>query len=170
METSRMWLACLLLAVLIGLAAGAQEPFPGAEESPGLRLLLVDATKTFSSTARVGALAGAIRSTGLFDLRVCFSNQQDTYQDPMPEADTIPEGPFNLVLFVPRGLDNGTAGTIWIVTTASPWTHSSEWDAVRLLSGLVDAVFAGSATAVGPTEDLWTALLASLYCAQGWLR
>jgi hypothetical protein len=153
---------------MASLVVSAQETASAMTGPVPLRLLLVDATKTFSSTARVGALAGAIRATGVFDLRVCFSDQQDPYQDPMPDVDTKPDGTFHLVLFIPRGIDDGSAKAIWIITSIPPSTEG--WSVVSLLSGLTDTVFAGLANAVDPSEDLWPGCLASLYYAQGWLQ
>ncbi len=161
--------ACMALLMIVSVAAWAQESSPAVTGPAPLRLLLVDATKTFASTARVGALAGAVRTTGAFDLQVCFSDQQDAYDDPMPEVDSRPEGTFDLVLFIPRGLDDGSAATIWIVTTLLPGPNAG-WPVVSLLSSIVDKVFAGMAAAVDPSDDLWPALLASLYQTQGWLQ
>jgi hypothetical protein len=165
-----MTCSCAILLAMVSLAVWAQEGAPPATGTAPLRLLLVDATKTFASTARVGALAGAIRTTGAFDLQVCFSDQEDAYEDPMPAVNSRPEGTFDLVLFVPRGLDDGTAMSIWVITNILPGTNAAGWTTVRLLSGLVDKVFAGLASAVDPSQDLWPALLASLYQAEGWLQ
>ena len=159
------WMArmCAVILVLAGLSVSAQE-------TGTMSLLLVDATKTFASTARVGALAGALRATGSFDLAVCFSDEAEIYRDPMIKMAERPTGTYDLVVFLPRGLDDGTAETIWIVTGVLPWTAPDAWNTIVLVSHLIDKVFAGSAAAVDPSEDLWPAALASVYQAQGWLR
>jgi hypothetical protein len=164
-----LWIALLSLAVLVAACATgwAQD---SSQESTVLRLLLVDATKTFASTARVGALAGAIRSAGTFDLQVCFSDQEGTYGDPMIDVEPRPEGLFDLVVFVPRGIDDGTDDAIWVITNILPWPSPDTWGVVQLLSGWIDKVFTGLAIAILPTQDLFPALLASLYHAQGWLH
>ena len=163
-RTMRISVVILALTCMTGSAC---VPAHGA---PPMALLIADGTKTFASTARVGALAGAIRATGAFELSVCFTDQESLYDDPLVGVAECPDGAYDIVVYVPRGLDDGTADTLWIVTEVLPWTSPEGWGLVELLSDLIDRVFAGSAVAVDPTEDLWPAFVALVYQAEGWLR
>ena len=168
----RQHAGAIIIALLMGLGlsiAGTAEPATEELASP-LRLLLVDGTKTFASTARVGALAGAVRSTGMFDLDVRFSSETCPYDDPLACEVDIPATPYDVVVIIPRGIDDGTASTVWLVTGILPWTSPEGWPAVAAVGGMIDQVFAGLASAVDPSADLWPAFAASLYQAQGWLR
>jgi hypothetical protein len=163
-STRRIRFVVLALACLTGLAC-----VPASGALP-LALLIADGTKTFASTARVGALAGAIRATEAFDLSVCFTEEEGLYADPLAALGETATGVYDVVVILPRGLDDGTADIAWIVTEVLPWTSPEAWDLVGLLCNLVDRIFASSAAAVDPTEDLWPAFLASAYRAEGWLR
>lgn len=162
----------LIIALLIGLGLSAVGAESSASEgmAPPSRVLLVDSTKTFGSTARVGALAGAIRKTGMFELDVRFGDATCPYDDPLAcEADR-PAAPYDLVVLIPRGIDDGSAASIWVITGILPWTSPDRWPAIAAVSGMIDQVFAGLANAIDPGQDLWPAFTASLYQAQGWLR
>ena len=160
------WL-CVALLVSFSLAGVAQT---NEERAPGMKLLLIDGTKTFASTARVGALAGAVRSTGMFELDVRFSDETCPYDDPLACEADIPATPYDVVVIIPRGIDDGSASTVWLVTGILPWTSPEGWPVIATVQGIIDKVFAGLATAVDPSADLWPAFAASLYQVQGWLR
>ncbi len=160
----------LLAALLIGYGLIGLANTTSGEQSSLQTLLLVDATKTFSSTARVGALAGAIRSTGLFDLSVRFSAGTCLYEDPLACDTDLPAEPFDLAVIIPRGIDDRSAQSIWVVTNIMPWSDAEGFQAVTAVEAMIDQIFAGLAQAVDPTSDLWPAFAASLYRTQGWIR
>lgn len=174
MNRRNRWTGWLCLALLVGLSlagvAQAAHDEKALEQVPEMKLLLVDGTKTFASTARVGALAGAVRSTGLFDLSVRFSNETCPYDDPLACEVDLPATPYDAIVIIPRGIDDGSTDTIWIVTNTLPWTNPDGWLAVATVRGMIDTIFSEVATAVDPSVDLWPAFAASLYQAQGWLR
>lgn len=168
-RTQRNLVLSLLLVLGIALVGSAQEESAFGGRTP-LRLLLVDGTKTFASTARVGALAGAVRASGLFELDVRFTDTACPYDDPLACAVDLPSTPYDLIVSIPRGIDDRTADSVWVVTSILPWTSSTAWPAVAAVTSMIDQVFAGLATAVDPSLDLWPAFTAALYQAQGWLR
>lgn len=170
MRMRSMKFICMTILLAACFPGAAHESAFGTSEPMPMALLLIDGTKTFSSTVQVGALAGAVRGIDGFDLSVCFADGGGLYEDPMAAATETPSGIYDLVVILPRGLDDGTANTVWVVTEVLPWTSPERWSLVSLLSDLINRVFAGSATAVDPTEDLWPSLLASVYRNQGWLR
>ncbi len=157
-------LALLTLLVLASMQAFAQQSQPQMK----LRLLLVDETKTFSSTMRVGALAGILKKTGMVDLSVKMIDVDSSYADPLVGLDA-PKQPYDLVLIIPRGIDDGSISQIWLVSEY----YGSSTPQYALLAGLsriVDQVFKGLATATDVSEDLWPAGYTALYQEEGWLR
>jgi len=167
-QTARIICITLLIGLglgVLGVAAQASQEVPAP-----LRLLLVDGTKTFASTARVGALAGAVRSTGAFDFEVRFTDAIGPHDDPLACEADLPETPYDVIVLIPRGLDDGSAESIRVVTGTLPWTSPGQWQALAAITEMIDQVFAGLARAVDPSEDLWPASAASLYQTQGWLR
>jgi len=157
-------LTLLVLLAFASVQAFAQQSQPQMK----LRLLLVDETKTFASTMRVGALAGILNKTGMVDLSVKMIDVVSSYADPLAGLDT-PEQPYDLVLIIPKGIDDASISQIWLV---SEYYESSTPQYALLvgLSGIVDQVFQGLATATDVSEDLWPAGYGALYRAQGWLR
>jgi len=163
MNGKRVTLATAVLTVVLagGLIAAAQ--------AAPYRVLVVDGTKTLASTMRVVGLAGAIRQSGLADVAVILADDLGPFDDPLCDRPP-PEAPYDLILIMPRGIDDGTATRIWILVAGNPHNTPLVDQAVALLRGGIDAAFAGIASAVGPLDDLWAALSASLYVVQGWLR
>jgi len=157
-------LALLALLVLASVQAFAQQ----SQQQAKLHLLLVDETKTFASTMRVGALAGILKKTGMVDLSVKMIDVDSSYADPLVGLDT-PEQPYDLVLIIPKGIDDASIAQIWLV---SEYYESStpQYALLAGLSGIVDQVFQGLAKATDVSEDLWPAAYAALYREQGWLR
>ena len=155
-------LVALLPFVAMGQTTGTSDMAGGA------RLLLVDETKTFASTMRVGVLAGILRKTGMVDLSVELVDVESSYGDPLAGLATAEEA-YDIILIIPKGIDDGSVKQIWLVTRffeeASP-----EYTGLLALSGIIDQIFQGLATAIDVSEDLWPAGYAALYLQQGWLR
>ena len=157
-------LVLLTLFVLASMQALAQQSQPQMK----LRLLLVDETKTFASTMRVGALAGILNKTGMVELSVKMVDVDSSYADPLAGLE-VSEQPYDLVLIIPKGIDDASISQIWLVSeyyeTATP-----QYALLAGLSRIVDQVFQGLATATDVSEDLWPAGYGALYREQGWLR
>ena len=157
-------LALLALLVLASVQAFAQQ----SQQQAKLHLLLVDETKTFASTMRVGALAGILKKTGMVDLSVKMIDVTSSYADPLVGL-VPPEQPYDLVLIVPRGIDDASIAQIWLVSEYYAGS-TPQYALLAGLSGIVDQVFQGLASATDVSEDLWPAGYAALYHEQGWLR
>ena len=164
---TRIGILCLISALLLGwtlVAAGQELP-------PSIRILIVDETKTFTSTMKVAGTIGALRQMGLFDVSVRLADVETDFEDPLfgaaPESD---QEPFDLILILPRGLDTKTNVSIWLVsngfTSLSPFVRS----AVDLISNVVDQVFAGSGQTIDVYEDLWPGFLWAAYVSKGWIQ
>ncbi|MBN1858544.1 hypothetical protein JW848_04990 [Candidatus Bipolaricaulota bacterium] len=159
-----------MLALLFLLLIPAVSPAIAQEGIASARLLLVDESKTFASTLRVAGLAKTIRDFegASLELTIRLADVHSSYDDPLEDA--VPEAAFDLIIIVPRGIDDGSVRQIWILTTLASSPPNPLWEAVELLSLVVDAVFEGIAAAVDPMEDLWPAMLSAGYAAQGWLQ
>jgi hypothetical protein len=161
-----MGLALLCCVLLVVGGFGVETPVRTAAPS---RVLLVDCTTTLESTLRVGGLAGGIRQSGLAELTVLFSDVASPYGDPLAGR-PLPVVPFDLIIVVPRGVGDGTASVVWLLVAGNPAGNPTASSALELLSAGMGAVFGDGVSGVGPLQDLWVALTASLYVAEGWLR
>lgn len=153
-------------ALLVGatLMAGAQEA------PPSVRLLLIDETKTFTSTMKVAGTIGALRQFGLFDVSVRLGDEESDYEDPLLGA--LPEPghePFDLILILPRGLDTKTNVGIWLVSEWIDYLSPAVRGAIDVVSTVVDQVFAGSGQTIDVSEDLWPNFFWSAYASKGWM-
>ncbi|MBE0635935.1 hypothetical protein IH601_08065 [Candidatus Bipolaricaulota bacterium] len=163
----RLGILCLIGVVLLGWSAMTV----GQDVPPVIRLLLIDETKTFTSTMKVAGTIGALRQMGLFEVSVRLAEGFDDYADPL--AGTAPEKdqePYDLVLILPRGLDTQSGVSIWLVsdwlTSLSPFVRG----AIDLVSNVVDQVFAGSGQTIDVSEDLWPDFLWADYAKKGWVQ
>ena len=163
---TRIGLLCLIGALLLGWTLMAV----GQELPPAIRILLVDETKTFTSTMKVAGTIGALRQMGLFEVSVRLSDVDDDYADPLAGIAPEPgQDPFDLILILPRGLDTKTNVSIWLV---SDWFGSLPpfvRGAIDLISNVVDQVFAGSGQTIDVSEDLWPGFLQAYYVVKGWM-
>jgi hypothetical protein len=157
-----------MLVAFLTLVGTGQTTETSEDMARGTRLLLVDETKTFASTMRVGALAGILRKTGMVDVTVRLVDVESSYGDPLAGLATVEE-PYDIILIIPKGIDDESVAQIWLVThffeEASP-----EDVGLAALSGIIDLIFQGLATAIDVSEDLWPGFYAALYLQQGWLR
>lgn len=165
MKLAKSTIVLVLFALLFVVSA---QVLAQSQQQMKLRLLLVDETKTFSSTMRVGALAGVLKKTGMVDLSVKMIDVDSSYVDPLTGLN-VPKQPYDLVLIIPRGIDDGSISQIWLV---SEFYESSTPQYALLvgLSRIVNQVFQGIATATDVSQDLWPAGYAALYQEEGWLR
>jgi hypothetical protein len=164
---TRLGVLCLIGTLLLGWSLAAL----GQELPPTIRLLLIDETKTFTSTMKVAGTIGALRQMGLFEVSVKLASAGSDYADPLEGAVPDPEqNPYDLILILPRGLDTKSNVSIWLVSdwlgALSPFVRG----AVELVSTVVDQVFAGSGQTIDGSEDLWPDLLWVVYAKKGWVR
>jgi len=166
MKMKRSIIAALFLGLIVG---GSLAAVADSSSASPYRVLVVDGTKTLASTMRVMGLAGGIRQSGVADVTVILADDLGPFGDPL-RGRSRPETPFDLILIVPRGIDDGTAPRIWILVAGNPRENPLVAQAIELLRGGIGRAFAGIASAVGPLDDLWAALTASAYVREGWLQ
>jgi hypothetical protein len=161
----RKFLTCALIVAALTASAASQ----AAPEA--VRLLVVDETKTFASTLRVTGLVKALKGVGLYEIDVEVADVVSSYDDPLDGLNPDPASEsYDLMLIIPRGLDDGSVATIWIVSDGLLQLAAHVRAGVELLSALVDQVFTGIGRAVDVYEDLFPGFFWALYVNQGWMR
>jgi len=158
-----------LLALLLLVSASVTAL--SHDGQPATRLLIVDGTKTLSSTLRVAGLVGALRQSGLLDVSVRFSDEASRFVDPLSVDEDVPsDAPYDLILILPRALDTDTDVMVWLVSRWIPSLAPTTRQALEVVSQVTNQVFAGAGETVDGWMDLWPLLLAAFYQQQGWLR
>jgi hypothetical protein len=162
-------LAVLVLALLLSIGGSAigsfaQDQGQGEER---FNLLIVDETRTFSSSMCVEVLARAVKRTGLFDLSAKIIDVSSSFDDPLQGKE--PDRQYDVVLIVPKGIDDGTVKQLWIATR--PFTEISEElrGAVGTIKEIANGIFRGAAEAVDVTDDLIPGYFATIFIKEGWL-
>ena len=163
----------LIIAMLLGWAnlALAHEFSPTIEPSPAIHILVVDGTKTFSSTIRVAGIISLLRQMGSFEVAVHLADMETDFEDPL--AGEIPQqnqGPFDLILILPRGLDTKMDVSIWLVSDGLYSLSPCVRVAVGLVSNVVDQFFTSASQTIDVSEDLWPGFLWAAYLSKGWIR
>ena len=157
------WMCVLILATTLGASA---QP-----EAEPVRVLVVDETKTFTSTMLVAGLVGALRSFGTFEVGVALADVTTDYDDPLAGRSLADgEDPYDLIVILPRGLDDGSNGQIWIVSDGLSALPPSVAASLPVVSGIVEQVFGGLGESIDVSEDLWPCLLWAVYEVNGWMR
>lgn len=155
-----LWMG--LLVVTGGIVSNAQQA------TAGISLLLIDETKTFLSTMRVAGFVGALRAMATFQVDVRLVDVSSGFDDPLDglEADPGVE-PYSIVVIVSRGIDDGSAPYIWILSQAPDGLPLAA--ALGAVRQTASAVFEGIAVPVGVYDDLFPALLREVYVLRGWM-
>jgi len=161
-----VWILVVLVLSLGVWAAGQGAPSPGA-----VRLLVVDETKTFLSTMRVGALVGALRGFGLFEVDVRLADVTSSWDDPLSDAAMgVDSEPYDIILIIPIGLDDGAVDWVWIVSDGPTCLSAAVLGGAQLIEQIVGAVFEGVVRPVGVYDDLMPSFLFAEYVLEGWIR
>ena len=167
--------ALALTMICLSMAAMAQvEPDAVAQMEqtpPAMRVLVVDGTKTFLSTMRIGGLVGALKGSGLFEVDVRFADVQAGWHDPLADQSQN-EGhvPYDFLLAIPRGIDDASADRIWVLS-AGPTTPTSPIVAgLQVIEQVLGLVFEGAVSPFGVHDDLLLGMLYEFYVAKGWMR
>jgi len=159
-----VFVVCMLL--LSALVAAQTDP-----SAQPVRLLVIDETKTFLSTMRIGGLVGALKGAGLFQVDVEFADVESSWDNPLAGATPVAEQePYDIVLVVPRGIDDGTADWVWILNGPEHLVAPQVMAGVDVLEQFVGLVFEGNVAPVGVNDDLMVTFLYGLYVVEGWIR
>ena len=168
--------ALILAAVLAALLALIISPMgglgwgltpEGQDQGERFALLIVDETKTFSSSIRVQVLASLLNKSGKFALSARFVDVPSSFADPLRGLE--PDRRYDLILIIPRGIDDGTVRQLWIASRPFPEISEGLRGAIALLKQLAGRVFIGAAEAVDVTDDLIPGYFATIFIREGWL-
>jgi len=156
-----------VLALLLLLGGSVTNGFAQDRGEAQFKLLIVDETRTFSSSMRVEVLARVLIRTELFELSAKIIEVGSSYDDPL--RDEEPDQQYDVVLIVPVGIDDGTVKQLWIATR--PFTEISEElrGAVGMIKEIADGIFRGAAEGLDVTDDLIPGYFAAIFIREGWL-
>lgn len=162
-------LLALAIVLLVGWAAFGVSGSAQAQDQggPPFKLLIVDETRTFAISMRVELLARALKRTGLFDLSAKVVEVESSFVDPLQGLE--PDQRYDLILIVPRGLDDWTVRQLWLVTRPFNEVSPGLIQAVGVVKGLVAQVSQGLTAAVDVTEDAIPGIFATIFIRKGWL-
>lgn len=163
----RLGLILVLTVLASGVVANAQPETAGE----AVRLLVVDETKTLLSTMRVGGIVGVLKGSGLFHVDVIFADVESSWDEPLAGKEPEPDvEPYDLVLIIPRGIDDGSID--WICTlSGDPRLLPSHVSAgIDLIAHVVSQALEGRARPIGVHDDLLLGFLYEVYLMKGWMR
>jgi hypothetical protein len=169
MGTIRCHLAPILVlaALVLGVVVNAQPEAAGE----AVRLLVVDETKTFLSTMRVGGLVGVLKGSGLFHVDVVFADVKSSWNDPLAGEEPSPDlEPYDLVLLIPRGIDDGSIDWACILSDEPRLLSAHASSGIDLVAQVVSQVFEGNVRPIGVHDDLLLGFLYEVYVMEGWMR
>jgi len=117
---------------------------------------------------RVGVLAGILKKNELFEVDVKMVEVDSSYVDPLVASEP-PAQPYDIILIVPRGIDNGSVHQIWIVTRGFSELSPPATGAINALEGIINKMFAEVAVPTDVNDDLYPGFFSALYVEEGWL-
>lgn len=165
MAKKAFWVSSLLLLLF---SAWGGLGLRGQEEQPArFQLLIVDETTSFTASMGVELFARALKRTGLFDLSARIADVDSSFADPLRGQE--PDRRYDIIIIVPRGIEDDTVRQIWIVTR--PFHEISEGlrSTVALIKEIVNSGSQGRLTAVDITDDGIPGIFATLFIREGWL-
>jgi hypothetical protein len=120
---------------------------------------------------RVAGVVGALKQMPGFLVDVRFADAVSKLADPLA-GELPPEDvqPYDIVVIIPRRIDDASIPWIWIVSDWVPALPPQVQAGVAILSQVIDQVFVGVATGIDVTEDFYPNILWSEYVVKGWIR
>lgn len=154
------------LCALVALGLVASE---GHAQSPKIDLLLVDETQTFQASLMVQIYARALQETGLFNFEAKIVSVQSSYDDPLGVNTTGKK--YELIVIVPRGIEDGSVLSIWLITKPiGPQTRPELLRALQLIRERVTQGSGGLFRALTPMDDSALGIFATVFEHHGWLK
>ncbi len=156
--------AVLTMSLLIVFAlAGAAQPTERVD------LLLVDETQTLQASLMVQIYARALQESGLFNLDAKVVSVQSSYDDPL--GVNLTEKRYELIVIVPRGIEDGSVPQIWMITRPiGPQTRPQLLNALELIRQRVEQGSAGLFKALTVMDDGALGIFATVFERHGWLK
>jgi len=155
-----------VVVILIMIVAAAVPAAAGG----GIRVLIVDETKTLAATMRVAGLVGGLKGAGPFDVSYRVADVVSSWDDPLFGVQPSDDAPYDLVVIVSRGIDDGTSDWVWILSDGLSPLPPIVRTGIGMIGAIVDRVFGGRVRALGVYDDFLLPFLSALYVNEGWLR
>ncbi len=154
-----------LLLLLIGW--GALNGRGQEEQSQRFQLLIVDETRSFTASMGVELFARALKRTGFLEVSAKIVDVDSSFAYPLQGQE--PDRRYDIIIIIPRGIEDGRVRQIWIVTR--PFNEISEGlrRAVATIKEIVNRAPQGGLRAVDVTDDAIPGLFATLFIRGGWL-
>lgn len=141
----------------------------GTAEPQKVELLLVDETRTLQTSLMVQVFAKALKDTGLFNLEAKFVDVKSSFDDPLGPNEG--DKKYEMILVIPRALEEGSFKHLWIVTR--PINHNTRAEVLEGIQTIKNIIHQGSRgqfQAVGVMDDLIPALFSTIFTRNGWLK
>lgn len=163
---ARTLAAGILIGLLLWSAGTVAEPQTEAER---VALLLVDETHTLQASILVQILAQTLNRTDLFQMEAKVVQVRSSFDDPL--GPNVSEKQYEMILVIPRGLEDGSLRQLWIATR--PITHQTRPElmaAMETVKSLIAQGSGGLLEAVGVMDDALPAWFAAIFLWHGWLK
>ncbi len=132
-------------------------------------LLLVDETQTLQASLMVQIYARALQESGLFNFEAKVVQVESSYDDPLGVNATDKQ--YELIVIVPRGIEDGSVPQIWLITRPiGPQTRPELLAAIELIRQRVAQGSAGLFTALTVMDDGALGIFSSVFERHGWLK
>ena len=132
-------------------------------------LLLVDETQTLQASLMVQIYARALQESGLFNFDAKVVRVESSYDDPLGVNPT--DKKYELIVIVPRGIEDGSVPSIWLITKPiGPQTRPELLNALELIRQRVEQGSAGLFKALTVMDDAALGIFSSVFERHGWLK
>jgi hypothetical protein len=149
--------------LIVFALAGAAQP------SERVDLLLVDETQTLQASLMVQVYARVLQESGLFNFDAKVVSVQSSYDDPLGVNPT--EKRYELIVIVPRGIEDGSVPQIWMITKPiGPQTRPQLLAAMELVRQRVEQGSGGLFKALTVMDDGALGIFATIFERHGWLK
>ncbi|MFN4218703.1 MAG: hypothetical protein ACK4HB_05430 [Candidatus Bipolaricaulia bacterium] len=140
-----------------------------AQAQSKVDLLLVDETQTLQASLMVQIYARALQESGLFNFDAKIVQVESSYDDPLGVNST--DKRYELIAIVPRGIEDGSVLSIWLITKPiGPQTRPELLAAIELIRQRVAQGSAGLFKALTVMDDGALGIFSSVFERHGWLK
>jgi hypothetical protein len=161
-KRSFMLKRAVLLTLIVVSVSGIADPSK-------IDLLLVDETQTLQASLLVQVYARALRESGIFNFEAKIARVESSYDDPLGVNPT--DKKYELIVIVPRGIEDGSVPQIWMITKPiGPQTRPELLAALQLIRQRVEQASGGLFKALTVMDDAALGILATIFERNGWLK
>ncbi len=154
----------LFTLVTLGLLVGES-----SAQSSKVDLLLVDETETLQASLMVQVYARVLQESGLFNFEAKVVRVKSSYDDPLGVNTT--EKRYELIVIVPKGIEDGSVPQIWLITKPiGPQTRPELLAALEFIRQRVAQGSGGLLSALTVMDDGALGIFATVFEHHGWLK